>query len=54
MFATERRDPVRVMAGHLAEVGVGVFHPNGAYTLSASQVAVLPLHPCGMPTRIIC
>ena len=43
IFATERTTPLRVLAGHLADVSAATFHPNGNYVLSASHDCTLRL-----------
>ena len=40
LFTTERRTPLRVLAGHTADVNVGVFHPNGACAQAACMIHV--------------
>ena len=41
VYTTERRAPLRVLAGHLSDVTHAVYHPNGAYCLSGSEDGTL-------------
>ena len=52
LFTTERRAPLRVLAGHLSDVNCAAFHPNGAYALSASTDATLRLWDISTPACI--